>query len=68
MGGERRLDFPNCGTFQSLNSVFIKANTIGLATITQYTHVRNKSTNTQGSSPNVVYLNKLLLMGANSFL
>ena len=27
---------------------------IGVAPITQYTHVRNKNSNTQGSSPNVV--------------
>ena len=27
---------------------------IGVATITQYTHVRNKKSNTRGSSPNVV--------------
>ena len=28
--------------------------TIGAAPITQYTHVRNKNSNTRGSSPNVV--------------
>ena len=27
---------------------------IGIAPITQYTHMRNKNSNTQGSSPNVV--------------
>ena len=27
---------------------------IGVAPITQYTHVRNKNSKTQGSSPNVV--------------
>ena len=39
---------------------------IGVAPITQYTHVRNKNSNTQGSSPNEVrvifpYLKELLL-------
>ena len=28
---------------------------IGLALITKYTHVRNKTSNTQGSSPNVIF-------------
>ena len=38
---------------------------VGIAPITQYTHMRNKNSNTQGSSPNVVsdvpYLKELLL-------
>ena len=39
---------------------------IGAAPITQYTHVRNENSNTQGNSPNVVkvffsYLKELLL-------
>ena len=36
---------------------------IGVAPITQYTHVRNKKSNTQGSSPNVV---TMIFLGANS--
>ena len=31
-----------------------KSNNIGVALITQYTHVRNKNRNTQGSSPYAV--------------
>ena len=33
---------------------------IGVAPITQLTHVRNKNSNTQGSSPNVAYPKELL--------
>ena len=45
--------------------------TIGVAPITQYTHVRNKNSSTQGSSPYVEksdfsYLKELLLKGKNS--
>ena len=52
---------------------------IGMAPITQYTHVCNNNRTTQGSSPNVVKVisipqgtalkrNKPLPLGANSFL
>ena len=46
---------------------------IGVAPIMQYTHVRNKKCNTQGSSPNVANFRKsdylyLKELGANSFI
>ena len=43
----------NCITCSTLDFGFC-ANNIGVFPITQYTHMRNKNSNTQGSSPNVV--------------
>ena len=37
-----------------LNINQLQTRIIGVAPITQYVHVRNKNSNTQGSSPNVV--------------